>query len=49
MSNSVDPKISIIIPLLHWKRPLNKKCFVMPRQTIVETLADIKKNVQIRQ
>lgn len=49
MSNSVDPKISIIIPLLHWKRPLNKKRFFISRQTIVETLADIKKNVQTRQ
>ena len=47
MSNALDPKISIIIPVLHWKRPLNKKRFFMPRQTIVETLADIKKSVQV--
>ena len=45
MSNPIIPKLSIIIPVLHWKRPLNKKRFFMPRQTIVETLADIKKNL----
>ena len=47
MSNISNPKVSIIIPVLHWKRPLNKKRFFMPRQTIVETLADIEKNVKI--
>jgi len=47
MSSQINPMISIIIPVLHWKRPLNKKRFFMPRQTIVETLEDIKKNVQI--
>ena len=47
MSSQINPTISIIIPVLHWKRPLNKKRFFMPRQTIVETLADIKKNVQV--
>ena len=47
MSNTADPKLSIIIPALHWKRPLNKKRFFMPRQTIVETLADIQKNVKL--
>ena len=47
LSNMVYPKISIIIPVLHWKRPLNKKRFFMPRQTIVETLADIARNVKI--
>lgn len=40
------PKISIIIPVLHLTRPLNKKRFFMPRQTIVDVLADIKKNVK---
>lgn len=47
MSQILKPKVSIIIPVLHWKRPLNKKRFFMPRQTIVETLADIQKNVKI--
>jgi GT2 family glycosyltransferase len=47
MNSQINPTISIIIPVLHWKRPLNKKRFFMPRQTIVETLADIKKNVQV--
>ena len=47
MSNLPNPKVSIIIPVLHWKRPLNKKRFFMPRQTIVETLVDIQKNVKV--
>ena len=47
MSQPDNPKVSIIIPVLHWKRPLNKKRFFMPRQTIEETLRDIKKNVQL--
>lgn len=47
MSQTLKPIVSIIIPVLHWKRPLNKKRFFMPRQTIVETLADIQKNVKI--
>ncbi|WP_374166354.1 glycosyltransferase family 2 protein [Arcticibacter sp. MXS-1] len=38
-------KLSIIIPVLHFSRPLNKKRFFMPKQTITETLRDIKKNV----
>ena len=47
MNSRETPKISIIIPVLHWKRPLNKKRFFMPRQTIVETLTDIERNVKI--
>ena len=47
MSDFVTPKLSIIIPVLHWKRPLNKTRFFMPRQTIKETLADIKNNVKL--
>jgi GT2 family glycosyltransferase len=47
MSNFVTPKISIIIPVLHLKRPLNKNRFFMPRQTIQDTLADIELNVKI--
>lgn len=45
---SKELKISIIIPVLHYKRPVNAKRFFMPRQTLAETLADIKKNVQIK-
>lgn len=40
-------KVSIIIPVLHLSRPKNKKRFFMPKQTIEETLADIKKNVSL--
>lgn len=40
-------KVSIIIPVLHFSRPLNKKRFFMPKQTLAETLSDIKKNVTI--
>lgn len=43
---TILPKISIIIPVLHLTRPLNKKRFFMPRQTIVNVLTDIKKNVR---
>lgn len=43
---NILPKISIIIPVLHLTRPLNKKRFFMPRQTIVNVLSDIKKNVK---
>lgn len=42
-----QPKLSIIIPVLHLTRPLNKKRFFMPRQTIADTLNDIQKNVAI--
>jgi GT2 family glycosyltransferase len=42
---SQQPNISIIIPTLHLTRPLNKKRFFMPRQTIEDLLRDIKKNV----
>ena len=42
-----DLKLSIIIPVLHFTRPLNKKRFFMPRQTIADTLADIQKNVTV--
>lgn len=48
MNEKKPPIVSIIIPVLHWKRPLNKKRFFMPRQTISETLVDIEKNVKIR-
>lgn len=41
------PLLSIIIPVLYLKRPLNKKRFFMPRQTIVECLDDIARNVKI--
>jgi GT2 family glycosyltransferase len=43
---SQESKISIIIPTLHLTRPLNKKRFFMPRQTIEDLLGDIKKNVR---
>lgn len=43
-----DVKLSIIIPVLHLTRPLNKKRFFMPRQTIEGVLADLKKNVKMR-
>lgn len=42
-----DKKVSIIIPVLHLTRPLNKKRFFMPRHTIVDVLNDIKQNVTI--
>lgn len=41
-------KVSFIIPVLHFKRPLNKKRFFMPRYTIQETLRDIAQNVRVR-
>ena len=41
------PVLSIIIPVLHFKRPLNKKRFFMPRQTIENTLDDLAKNVSL--
>ncbi len=43
---SQESKISIIIPTLHLARPLNKKRFFMPRQTIENLLSDIEKNVR---
>jgi GT2 family glycosyltransferase len=42
---TAEQKISIIIPVLHLSRPLNKKRFFMPRQTIVDLLIDLKNNV----
>ncbi|WKJ92030.1 glycosyltransferase [Methylomonas montana] len=47
MNQSIMPKISIIIPVLHLSRPLNKKRFFMPRYTIREVLHDIRENVSI--
>ncbi len=44
---SQKSKISIIIPTLHLTRPINKKRFFMPRQTIKDLLGDIKKNVRV--
>jgi len=41
------PLLSIIIPVLHLKRPINKKRFFMPRQTIAECLDDISRNVRM--
>ncbi len=43
----IKGKLSIIIPVLHLSRPKNVKRFFMPKQTIEETLSDIKKNVLI--
>lgn len=40
--------LSIIIPVLHIKRPLNKKRFFMPRQTIKETLISLNKSLRIK-
>jgi GT2 family glycosyltransferase len=47
ITNLTPPLISIIIPVLHLSRAINPKRFFMPRQTIQDTLADIKKNVKI--
>jgi GT2 family glycosyltransferase len=47
MDSAQKIKVSIIIPVLHLKRPLNKKRFFMPRYTIREVLRDIQDNVQI--
>lgn len=40
-----EQKISIIVPVLHLSRPINKKRFFMPRQTIVDLLKEIRANV----
>lgn len=47
MANSEQPLLSIIIPVLHLSRAINPKRFFMPRQTIKNTLDDIKRNVKI--
>lgn len=41
------PRVSIIIPVLHITRPLNKKRFFMPRYTIREVLCDLNQNVKM--
>lgn len=41
-----QPLLSIIIPVLHLKRPVNPKRFFMRRQTIADTLNEIILNVQ---
>lgn len=41
------PSLSIIIPVLHLKRPTNAKRFFMPRYTICEVLRDLRANVHI--
>lgn len=47
MDNLQPPKVSIIIPVLYLKRPLNKKRFFMPRYTIRDVLKDIQENVRV--
>lgn len=39
--------LSIIIPVLHLKRPLNKARFFMPRYTLPDVLRDIHENVTL--
>lgn len=41
------PVISLIIPLLHLKRPLNKARFFMPRYTLPDVLRDLNENVSL--
>lgn len=41
------PKVSFIIPVLHFKRPLNKARFFMPRYTLPDVLKDIAANVSV--
>jgi GT2 family glycosyltransferase len=41
------PVLSIIIPVLHLKRPANAKRFFMPRYTIREVLRDLQTNVTL--
>lgn len=41
------PKISFIIPVLHLRRPLNKRRLFMPRYTIKDTLRDLRQNVRV--
>jgi GT2 family glycosyltransferase len=47
MNNEPLYKVSIVIPTLCLKRPLNKKRFFMPRYTIREVLRDIRENVSV--
>jgi len=42
-----DPKVSIIIPVLHLKRPKNKRYFYAKRYTLREVLDDLHANVRI--
>lgn len=44
---NMPPKVSFIIPVLHFQRPLNKKRFFMPRSTIKDVLKDLEKNVNL--
>ena len=44
---SQEPKVSIIIPVLHLKRPLNKARFFMPRYTLPDVLRDLHANVSL--
>jgi len=41
------PVLSVIIPVLHLKRPVNAKRFFMPRYTIREVLRDLHQNVTL--
>ena len=41
------PKLSIIIPVLQLNRPINKKRFFMPRQTMAETFDNLKSVIQV--
>jgi len=41
------PKISFIVPVLHLRRPLNKKRFFMPKSTFREFLLDLQDNVHL--
>lgn len=39
------PQISFIIPVLHRRRPMNKKRFFVPRYTIADVLRDLREHV----
>jgi len=41
------PKVSFIIPVLHFKRPRNKARFFMPRYTLPDVLGDLHDNVSL--
>jgi GT2 family glycosyltransferase len=45
--NTIDPKISFIIPVLHLRRPINKARFFMARYTLADVLRDLHENLSL--
>jgi GT2 family glycosyltransferase len=47
MDQTTVPLVSVIIPVLYLRRPVNRKRFFMPRYTLPEVVRDLRQNVTL--